>query len=140
VIAIENVRLFRELETRNRALTETIEQQTATGNILRVISSSPTDVRPVFDTIVESAARLCNATLSALISFDGDTMQLLAAHNWTPAAFELSRRIAPSCPHEAETAKKPSLTLGGHLKTGQLWTGQNRPVGAAPQAGVFYRG
>ena len=61
VIAIENVRLFTELEARNRDLTETLEQQTATSEILRVISSSPTDVQPVFETVVAERARLCGA-------------------------------------------------------------------------------
>ena len=72
VIAIENVRLFQELEARNRDLTESLEQQTATSEILRVISSSPTDVQPVFDTIAERAVRLCNGLLSGVYRFDGD--------------------------------------------------------------------
>src|SRR5215467_9028699 len=58
VIAIENVRLFKELQTSNRDLTTALDQQTATSDILRVISQSQTDVQPVFDAIVTSAVRL----------------------------------------------------------------------------------
>jgi GAF domain-containing protein len=78
VIAIENVRLFTELQEKNRALTEahaqvteSLEQQTATGEILRVISQSPTDTQPVFDAIVERALRLSESTASSVTIFDG---------------------------------------------------------------------
>ena len=70
VIAIENVRLFQELEARNRGVTEALEQQTATAEILRVISSSPTDLEPVFDTITRRL-RLCDGQLGAVFRFDG---------------------------------------------------------------------
>ena len=78
VIAIENVRLFKELEARNSALTESLEQQTATSEILQVISSSPTDIQPVFDTIVRNAASLCDASLGGLHLFDGEQITLNA--------------------------------------------------------------
>src|SRR4030095_2208821 len=76
VIAIENVRLFNELDVRNRDLTQTLEQQTATSEILRVISGSPTDVTPVFETIVERARRLCEADSAALLTYDGALLRL----------------------------------------------------------------
>ena len=61
VIAIENVRLFKELEARNRELTETLEQQTATSEILRVIASSPTDLQPVMEPSPRTLRRVCGA-------------------------------------------------------------------------------
>ena len=61
VIAIENTRLFEDLEARNRALTEALERQAATGEVLQIISSSPTDLQAVFDAICRSSVRLCDA-------------------------------------------------------------------------------
>src|SRR5260370_34189620 len=74
----------RELADANRDLTEALEQQTATSEILRVISQSPTDVQPVFDAIVRSAVRLCDGLYGSAIRFDGELMHLAAAHNCTP--------------------------------------------------------
>jgi GAF domain-containing protein len=98
VIAIENVRLFQELEARNRDLTEALEQQTATSEILRVIASSPTDLQPVFDAIVGSAARLCDATFAALHRFDGQVLTFDAQHGMTEPEIQESRRRFPLPP------------------------------------------
>src|SRR5713101_6146878 len=105
VIAIENVRLFTELQEKNLALTEAhahvteaLEQQTATAEILRVISRSQTDVQPVFDTIVRSAVKLCDGLFSALLQFDGELLHHVAHHNFTPEALEVMHRIFPTRP------------------------------------------
>jgi len=98
VIAIENVRLFTELEARNRDLTEALEQQTATSEILRVISSSQTDIRPVFDTIVSSAVRLCGAHIGAVYQFDGELIHLVSHYNFTAEGLEAVQRALPRPP------------------------------------------
>src|SRR5207245_450488 len=116
VIAIENVRLFTELQEKNRALTqahaqvtEALEQQTATSEILRVISRSQTDVQPVFDTIVKSAVRLCDGLFSALFRFDGELLHRVAQHNFTPEALEASDRVFPVRPTRALGAGRAIL-------------------------------
>jgi PAS domain S-box-containing protein len=110
VIAIENVRLFKELEARNRDLTETLEQQTATGEILRVISSSPTDVQPVFDAIAHSAARLCEAHFCHLFRFDGQLLHFVAQHGLSPEGIEAVRRGYPMAPGRGSAVARAVLT------------------------------
>jgi GAF domain-containing protein len=81
VIAIENVRLFKELQERNRDLTEALEQQTATGEVLRVIASSPTELQPVLDTVISNAVRLIGAEHGHIRRYDGEFLQVAAYYN-----------------------------------------------------------
>jgi GAF domain-containing protein len=92
VIAIENVRLFDAEQQRTQELTESLEQQTATSEVLRVISSSPGELEPVFDALLANAVRICSAQFGNLTLFDGGELRLEAMHNAPPALAELRRR------------------------------------------------
>ena len=118
VIAIENVRLFNELEARNRDLTEALEQQTATSEILRVISQSPTDVQPVFDTIVKSAVRLCEARFGAVFRLDGEP----GALGCSPSTSAMQRAY-PMAPNRRTRypAGRTILTGGRHPGCSISW-------------------
>jgi len=95
VIAIENVRLFKELQARNQELTVALARQTATSEVLAVISGAQTDVQPVFETIVQNARRLCDASYSSVYRLDGQLVHLIAHNHQTPGAAEVIRRAWP---------------------------------------------
>jgi len=84
-----------ELKRRDRLLTEALEQQTATSEILRIISGSPTDAQPTFDAIAESATRLCDAVNSLVFRYDGELLHLAAHHNVIPERLEAVKQAFP---------------------------------------------
>ena len=81
VIAIENVRLFDEVQARTRDLSESLEQQTATSEVLKVISSSPGELEPVFNAMLANATRICDATTGTLYLYEGDKFRGVALHH-----------------------------------------------------------
>jgi signal transduction histidine kinase len=93
--------LERKVEERTRELTETLEQQTATSEILRVISSSPTNVQPVFDAIVRNAVKLCGGRFGGVFRFDGTLVHFVAQYNLSPEAAALHASAFPALPERA---------------------------------------
>src|SRR5262249_41278012 len=111
VIAIENVRLFEKEQQRTRELSEALEQQTATSEVLRVISSSPGELEPVFLARRANAVRFCEPSSASLYLHEGGTLRVVASHN-VPRAFAEARRRGPIRP-------APGSPLGKLIRTKQ---------------------
>ncbi|MGA8497771.1 MAG: GAF domain-containing protein, partial [Xanthobacteraceae bacterium] len=97
VIAIENVRLFEAEQQRTSELSESLEQQTATSEVLKVISSSPGDLEPVFAAMLENATRICEANFGNMFLIEDGTFRTVAMHN-APAAYCSARTAGPFRP------------------------------------------
>jgi signal transduction histidine kinase len=132
-IAIENVRLFKQLQGRNAELTEALETQTATSEILRVISQSPTDVQPVFDTIVRNAVRLCDAIYGLVYRSAGEHVYLAAHHNFSPAQLEEWQQTFPR-PLNDSGASVQVIRTGAVLRVADVETEHDSSISEAGRA------
>jgi GAF domain-containing protein len=112
VIAIENVRLFDEVQARTRELSEALKQQTATSEVLQILSSSPGELEPVFNAMLENATRICEADLGAMALYEDDGFRHVALHGTPPAYAALRQREPVVRPH-------PDAPLGRLERTKQ---------------------
>jgi len=110
VIAIENVRLFDEVQARTRDLSESLEQQTATSEVLKVISSSPGDLQPVFDAILANATELCGARFATLRLSEGDQLRTVNLYNAPAALVEHWRSTPLVRPHPESALGRAAFT------------------------------
>jgi hypothetical protein len=128
VIAIENARLLNELRQRTDDLTESLEQQTATSEVLKVISSSPGDLQPVFDAMLANATRLCEAKFGTMYLYDGEAYRAASMYNAPPSFAEYLRR-GPVHPGPGtgldRIAKKAACSPRRHYRGTSLYRGQS---------------
>jgi GAF domain-containing protein len=122
VIAIRNARLIQEtqdalhtVQQRTAALDESLAYQTAIGNVLRVISESPADVTPVFQTILQTADRLFGAVIGAVLRYDGQQVHLMATEGWPQGALEDAQRLYPGPPDPTQMSGR--VILSGQVQT-----------------------
>src|SRR5262245_50956917 len=109
VIAIENVRLFEAEQARTRELSESLEQQTATSEVLSVISSSVADAQPVFEIIAKSVAHLCGSRFCHVYRFDGELIHFAATYGYDAEAIDALRRAYPIAPGRKSAAARAIL-------------------------------
>jgi transcriptional regulator with GAF, ATPase, and Fis domain len=114
VIAIENTRLLNELRQRTGDLSEALEQQTATADVLRVISSSPGELEPVFQAMLENAVRICDAKFGTLFRFDGSAFHLAAQVNTPAALAEFQKERGPFLPPSGSNLDRMMKTKQVH--------------------------
>src|SRR5262245_54908693 len=136
VIAIENTRLLNEVQARTDDLTESLQQQTATADVLKVISRSPSDLEAVFQTLLENATRICEAKFGMLFRFDGEAFSVAAHRGTPPPLVEFMERgpfrpprgshlervmrtkqVSHTTDYAADWAVAPPVTLGGARST-----------------------
>ena len=139
VIAIENVRLFEAEQQRTRELSESLEQQTATADVLRVISSSPAELEPVFAAMLANAARLCTASYGVMWLREGDQFRSAALHGPLPAAYLRSGTLVhpgPDNPLMHVVRTRQPVQVPDMRESRAYLDGEPLPVAAVEVAGI----